>query len=177
MANNRSALSAIGDPIERAVSAIGRFAYISSAPGAGSKQSVYLQQIEPREVVQEVWPSWNLSDLNTSPPWTGQEIARWFADRARRDGIKPDGTAQWETWPKGLLGKQKRRISDPEPAWRFEQRSTQGRGDGPNSDAFVFADGRFMPSAANYPSPDSYTAQGNLGALVLIGIARILKLV
>ncbi len=173
---SRASLASISDPLERVVTAIGRFGSVYQGPYEGAKRTVSIQREELREVIKAIWPAWNMNDINHNPPWDGAEVARWFALRAQNAGVGPDASAQWVTWPRGLLGKQKRQTGPAEPAWRFPQGSTVFYGDEPNVDAFVFMDGRFMPSAANHPSPDSYHARGNLSAVALADMAQLLGL-
>jgi hypothetical protein len=78
-----------------------------------------------------------------------------------------------------MLGRLKRDVHRPEPAWHFPHGSTQVKGTSANkyaADAFVFTDGRFMPSPANDTSDRVRAGTGNLNVTALIRMAEMLNL-
>lgn len=126
-------LNRIDDPVERLV--------VASQHGEAGRSNTAMPPSAFKAVILGLWPKWS-GDTMFGYPWKGSEIAAWFARTAGQAGIRPDGPAEWVTYPKsGLRGRPKRRV-EMKAAWSFPQT--------------VFVDGTFSPSIENqYPFSSS----------------------
>jgi hypothetical protein len=148
----QAALDAIEDPIERLLTVLGRYTRVSATPYERVKRHLDNTSAEVRQVIGSLWPDagdpWRI-DLDMTPPWNVDEIARWFAERAQRMGVPSDGNAAQ------FLGKSRHSILSlgnrvpmtPRSGWRFVEgaESPDWFGGGP-FDAYVTVDGTILPA-------------------------------
>lgn len=123
LAEEKQRLQRIADPFERLCVALQRLThiYVQGITHVRSSLSGTLLT----EICPELWPSPPAeSDWQTEPPWNGDDVARWFARRAQKDKIPPDGTASSERWGHTLFGKPKKITIYSGPCWWFREGST-----------------------------------------------------
>ena len=131
------ALRAIGDPIERLVTALVRV----GPPDFGEtdKRDTFVERAWTT-IYEELYPG---RELTRRQPWDEDEVARWFAARAAVAELPTDCLADWTVWKRPLIGKS-RTHTVKKAAWRLRAANMSG-----TEDVYFFADGSFSPSPAN----------------------------
>jgi len=120
-------LKSIGDPIERAVTAMFRYGRLLGDPNAMGPIDVAIMSDLAHETVRDTWRSYNY-DLHSYPPWNGRAVASWFARWAYGAGFTPNTKVEVTMEVRGVFGKYKNRVKESGMAWRFEQGSNICRG-------------------------------------------------
>lgn len=133
-------LGAIGDPIERLLSAV--------RSGTVSRRLDALE-VAGSPALSRVCPQVQAGDglyLDTQADWDSSMVARWFARRALASGLHPTTTCPMYTDIKRRFGAT-RTVKTLEPAWGFPKGSTvvvreSFSTGGGRATAFVLHDGR-----------------------------------